>query len=344
MSVVRPKLSIIIPTRNRYASLSDTLNSLTGVCNGLRSEIECIVVDNGSTDKTKDCVDSFASSGSFAVQYVYEPCPGLHVGRNLGAQLAKGEILAYLDDDVIVKEGWAEAVIQNFAANPRLALLGGPCSPYWETNPQPHWLERLRQDAEGGWLLWELSLIELAPELHQVSSDYIFGCNYCIKREIVLESGGFHPDGMPAELLQFRGDGETALAADIVRCGLEVWYDPKVAVLHRVPCERITAQYVARIYSRNGVGTAYSFFRSNHGSYSSLLRHFVRQTIGFLKLVLRTVSGVALGYPYLPYFFQMHAHFSMLRQLARLMLSKELRHWTRQRSYFKHDPCPYWKK
>lgn len=100
------KLSLIICTRNRAASLDPCLQSICRAyrrADTLSVEIELIVVDNASTDDTRAVIESFSQSQSLPVQYVHAPVPGLSRARNIGIQASTGDWLAFTDDDCIVR-------------------------------------------------------------------------------------------------------------------------------------------------------------------------------------------------------------------------------------------------
>jgi hypothetical protein len=67
-------------------------------------------------------------------RYFHEPMPGLLSGRHRGAQEARGEILSYLDDDVLLGPFWLEGVTEAFA-NPEVVLVGGPSVPEFQVKP-----------------------------------------------------------------------------------------------------------------------------------------------------------------------------------------------------------------
>ena len=93
---------------------------------GASSPVEVIVVDNGSTDRTEATFK--AARGAFSKhkwRYVYEPMPGLLSGRHRGAREAKGDVLAYLDDDVVLAPTWLEALEEAFRDR-KAVLVGGP--------------------------------------------------------------------------------------------------------------------------------------------------------------------------------------------------------------------------
>ncbi|MDR2054632.1 MAG: glycosyltransferase [Desulfovibrio sp.] len=338
-------LSIVIPTCNRESTLNDTLQSLIK-SKILESNVECIVIDNGSTDTTRAVVKSIALHAPFPIRYVYEPCPGLHVGRNLGAVLAKGDILSYLDDDVFVQHGWAEAVRACFDSDPAVMIAGGPCRPHWEGGDPPAWIERFRQPVGKGWTIPVLSLIDLGSEPHAISGLYVYGCNFSIRRQFVLDSGGFHPDGMPKEFLRYRGDGESAMGMKVdADPGLITAYAPDAVVLHRVPVSRLSRQYIQSVVKRNGIGQAYTAFRECGALSPNAVKKALMLGIACMKSLSRYAASMGKNFldrnvdpgPEEYYLANFWAFFHFLR----ICISPELRKWVGQKSYLPGSPCPY---
>ncbi len=327
-------ISIIIPTRNRVAYLADTLSSLDAM--PVSMPVELFFIDIGSPDTTRDAVSRFSQTSSLPVRYIYEPTPGLHVGRNLGAQLARGEILAYLDDDVFVDPNWLTGIQDALARYPDLALLGGPCVPHWEA-PPPDWLMALQHpSADGGWVLSQLSLLDLGYQaLAPCSPWHIFGCNFIIKKSVLFAAGGFHPDGMPENLLRYRGDGESYISQYIIDNGLRALYHPSCKVRHRVPAKRLTYEYIDYISVRNIYSQAYMECRKTDFSIQKLFFLFARLGKRMAEALLRSLAnrqwaGQELRHTLL-----------MLKLCLFHALSPQMRAWICQASYFKEDPCPY---
>lgn len=99
-------ISVIISTYNRCESLKDTLNSLlTQECDG-SFDYEIIVVDNNSKDKTKEVVGNYKQKFNGRLKYLFEPRQGKSFALNTAIQEAKGEIIAFTDDDCITPENW----------------------------------------------------------------------------------------------------------------------------------------------------------------------------------------------------------------------------------------------
>lgn len=98
------QLSVIIPTRNRPELLSCALAALAAQSES-RPCFEVLVVDNAPSAETAALVALFQKAVG-NLSYITESSPGLHNARHRGMHAATGEILAFIDDDVEVAEGW----------------------------------------------------------------------------------------------------------------------------------------------------------------------------------------------------------------------------------------------
>ena len=96
-----PRISAIVCTCNNAGSLEATLLSLAK--QELPSTIghEVLIVDNNSTDSTVSVARKFTEQPNSIFRYIFEPTQGLSFARNRGAKEARGEIVAFLDDDAI---------------------------------------------------------------------------------------------------------------------------------------------------------------------------------------------------------------------------------------------------
>lgn len=248
------KLSVIIPTRNRSAYLRGTLDSIEKQTLS-QDEFEVIVIDNGSTDDTKEVTNSFTSKIRNLV-YFYDDSPGLHVGRHRGLKLAKADILVYADDDIIAFPSWLQAIEETFHES-TVALVGGKDLPKYEADP-PFWVkEKWYKLCEYGHCMFELSLIDFGDEIKEISPSYVFGCNFSIRKEVLMETNGFHPDGMPFERIEYRGDGESFVSRYIRRKGLKTIYNPGASVYHMVTKDRLTLDYFKKRAFCAGVENSY---------------------------------------------------------------------------------------
>lgn len=255
------KLSVVIPTLNRASLLQQLLASLL-VQTVPPEDFEVIVVDNGSADGTAAQAQAFLRVRS-GWQCVLEPEPGLHAGRHRGLRESRADVLAFLDDDVTVCPHWVESLLEAFAAE-RVHLAGGPVRPRFERSPPP-WLEGFRALRPGGWTLSYLSLLDFGDCAREVEPKVLPGCNFAIRKSVLLECGGFHPDSMPADLISRRGDGETHVAACCRRNGHRARYHPGAAVYHHIAAARLTPEYFCRRAFLQGISDSYTAVRARGG-------------------------------------------------------------------------------
>lgn len=256
-------LSVVVPTRNRASLLDAFLGSLVEQTLA-PAEYEVIVVDNGSSDATPDVAARHAARAG-NVRCVHEPAPGLHEGRHRGLKEAAGEVLVYADDDIEPLPTWLAAVREAFA-DPAVALVGGNDLPLFMAEP-PRWLRRLweRPTPGGGRALPSLSIMELPGGMRPFSPYRVWGCNFSVRKAVVLAAGGFHPDGMPRELIRLRGDGEVHVARHVERAGLICLFHPGASVRHKVTPERMTLEYFRSRGYGQGISDSYALLREGGG-------------------------------------------------------------------------------
>jgi glycosyltransferase involved in cell wall biosynthesis len=256
------QLSIVIPTLNRAKYLTGALASiLEQTLDANRYEV--VVVDNGSTDNTRQVVEEIRRQSGGRVRYVWEPSPGLHNGRHRGAREAYGEILLYGDDDIVASREWVEATWESFQ-DPTVGIAGGKILPEWEEDP-PQWVLDLWVKDDVGMYLGYLGLIDLGDEKKFVSPGYTYGCNFAIRKTTLYECGGFHPDGMPQEQVRYRGDGETGLSGNAFNRGYKILYNPKACVKHIVPKSRMSEDYVCSRAFNQGISDSFTEIRKGCG-------------------------------------------------------------------------------
>jgi glucosyl-dolichyl phosphate glucuronosyltransferase len=256
-------LSIIVPTRDRAATLLRTLESVALTVEPDDST-EFIIVDNGSTDATASVCKAIRQKfPKHSWRYYYDAMPGLLTGRHRGAKEARGETLCYLDDDVLLGRDWLASLREAFF-DPSVVLAGGPSVPEYQVDP-PGWLEGLFYETPHLRICDLLSLTAPADAFRsavkKVDPDFVFGLNFCVRRQALCEFGGFHPDGVPGPLLRFRGDGETGFTRRLKSEGLSALYHPGMSVRHLIPGSRMTPQAFEVRRFLQGISDSYSLIR-----------------------------------------------------------------------------------
>jgi glycosyltransferase involved in cell wall biosynthesis len=140
-----PKVSVIIPAYNHGHFLGEAIQS---VLDQTFPEFELIVVDDGSTDNTKEVVESFKDP---RIRYIYQENRGLPAARNTGIKASGGEYIAFLDSDDVWLPRNLELKVQVLDARPDVALVcsdfypfdnetGAIIGRFWHDKPFLSWL------------------------------------------------------------------------------------------------------------------------------------------------------------------------------------------------------------
>lgn len=254
-------LSVIIPTLNRAKYLRAALESILNQTLD-KKLYEIIVVDNGSSDHTKEIVEELNRLYQNRIRYFYDPKPGLHIGRHVGMKESRGDILSFVDDDIIAFPHWLESVLNSFESRSDVALVGGRILPAYEVDP-PTWYESLWDTNDFGKVEGWLTLVDLGEREKEIPPDYVYGCNFSIRKKILEECKGFHPDYMPWDLRKYCGDGETYVSEFIRENNLVTIYNPLASVYHRVTAERLTKKYLCKRAYLQAISFSYSVTRKN---------------------------------------------------------------------------------
>ena len=123
------RLSFVIPAYNEESYLPACLESIVAQTRGLGDDVEIIVVNNASSDRTREIALSFAG-----VTLVDEPRKGLTYARQAGFCASSGELIANVDADSRLTEGWVAKVLSEFERQPKLVAFSGPVL-YYDLTP-----------------------------------------------------------------------------------------------------------------------------------------------------------------------------------------------------------------
>jgi len=129
-------ISIVISTYNRCKILEEMLESLLQLDNSDNYIWEVIVVDNNSSDQTKDVVEHYIKKFNGKLKYTFEPQQGLNYARNRGLKEAQGDIITFTDDDVEVHHDWLENIWVCFSQQDCDAVGGRVLPVYPQETPQ----------------------------------------------------------------------------------------------------------------------------------------------------------------------------------------------------------------
>lgn len=240
-----PLISVIICTYNRCESLSGALHSLEKMFIPQDLAWELLVIDNNSLDKTSETVASFLKRPTgLPLKYFFEPVAGLSSARNRGIRESRGEILAFLDDDVVVSPQWLIEVrkaFQQYAA----ACVGGRVLLH-ESSPRPSWWDQTYDVAVGEFDRGTEAIIDESEE-----TLIGIGANIIFKRAAFDRCGWFRTD-MGRKANQLTTGEETDMVQRLRQEKQQVVYYPHALVYHCVAPERFSKRYLRQHFYNSG--------------------------------------------------------------------------------------------
>lgn len=235
-----PKISVIVCTHNRSKSILDTLQSLNEMDVPDEVNWEVLIVDNNSSDDTRIVVNKFIEDGHPYFKYIFEPNQGKTYALNHGINKAKGEMLAFTDDDAIVDKYWLKMIVETFKKYDA-DCVGGKVMPIW-LGARPEWLTDQ--------LLNVLAILDLGDSVYEFdwkSYDYmLFGVNFAFKKDFFLKNGLFN-----VKLGSIGEDQEMFGRLSAIK-GKAV-YHPKIIVNHKITPERLQKSYFRKWHYVRGV-------------------------------------------------------------------------------------------
>ncbi len=244
----------MIATYNRCNDVVECINSL------LKMKVrphEIIVVDSHSSDGTERLQDVYS------IKYIPIRHRSRQVARNVGITAAQGEIVAFLDDDVVVDEDWLGTALRPYSDS-IVGGVGGRVIPYDEPKGafcfgKHSEVGKIRKD---GIVLGNFHVI--TPT--QVEVDTLQGCNMTFRRELLLKANGFDEN--------FRGNcfrDDTDLCIRVRNLDCRLIYQPEALVWHK---------YRGRVANRDWV---YWYTRNNTYFY---LKNIFPRARSYLPLFL----------------------------------------------------------
>lgn len=300
-----PSIAAIICTHNRDRYLGDAIDSLLDQD---YQDYEVLVVDNGSTDNTREVVQSRLPHPR--LNYVYEPILGLSVARNTGARETTAPILAYLDDDAIASPQWLRILVEAYNHNEKLAIAGGKVTLIWPNNiTPPSWIS---EDLAGG-----LGAYDLGESMVLITDARLTprGLNYSMRRAFLEQIGGFDANlgRVGKKLLSNEELYTTELA---LAQGWQVAYLPDALAAHNVAPERLKREWFLRRSWWQGVSECYREETAGRTGVGQLGRGGERLLRGLYKSV-KYIANPALSFDNLVYAY---GQIGYLKEALQLML------------------------
>jgi glycosyltransferase involved in cell wall biosynthesis len=239
MNARSPRITIIVPTKNRADALFKLLDSIRRLCEVDTLRPEVIVANNGSEDDTLQSVEAATPSFPTSLRVITVTRPGKSAAINEALKEASGDVMAFLDDDVTVEKSWLTAVNDFFRAGEYEVGQGIIRLPAPEKD-EPEivkLIERYRT----------IPRLEYKRNFKTIRS--LNGANFFARREVFDRVGGFDERLGPGA----SGTSEDVdFARRLGKANIAIGYVPQVIVYHRIDRSRLTEEYFKQSHLRQG--------------------------------------------------------------------------------------------
>jgi glycosyltransferase involved in cell wall biosynthesis len=229
-------ITVILCTYDRCRTLEKALNSLAASTLPESIKWEVLVVDNNSSDQTRQVVEDFCCRYPGRFRYVFEPQQGKSYALNSGIRDAHGDIVAFLDDDLTVEATW----LQNLTAPLQTcewAGVGGRTLLAAKFAP-PKWLALEGPYGLGGVLAALFDRGDNPCELTEAP----YGANMAFRKKIFEKYGLFRTDLGPQPGSEIRNE-DTEFGRRLLAAGEHLRYEPSAVAYHPVPENRMRKDY-----------------------------------------------------------------------------------------------------
>jgi len=290
------KISVAICTYNRARFITKALDSLSNQ-NFDKNNFEVVVVDNNSTDNTQELLKTYQKDHpSLNFRFVTETNQGVAYTRTRGAMEAKGEIVAYLDDDCMAESNWLNEIAKFYDSHHEAMSTGGRIIPLYLT-PIPKWVGKYFWGLVGNY--------DQGKNVFQMQGvRYPSGANMHF-RKTAFEKYGYFDGDLGRSGKSLMAGEEKAMYLKLINANEKVYYLPHVIVHHHVEENKFDKEYV----KRHSMGIGASERLMNKGS-------FVKLSIKFFEYLAKLGFAIAYGFLYL-----------LQGQLSKMSMLTKFRWW-----------------
>lgn len=240
--------SVAIRTYNGAKRLPTVLDRLRSQVNTENFSWEIVIVDNNSTDNTKQIIQQYQATWpqSYPLRYFFEAEQGASFARCRAIKEARGTFVGFIDDDNLPSDNWVSAAYEFGQAHPQAGAWGSEIRGNFEAEP-PENFERIALF---------LAIIDRGRQPFRYSSKVLPpGAGLVVRQQAWGEN-------VPTRLL-LRGPVGTSLSAKsediealayIRRAGWEIWHNPEMCIYHEIPKSRLEREYLMNLCRGAGLG------------------------------------------------------------------------------------------
>lgn len=259
------KTSVIIATHNRPDSLPRLLESLAPQFAGGSREI--LVAENGTPEPAQLAIEGVA------LKHLHEPRAGKCRIQNRAIAQASGEILVFLDDDLVVAPGYLDAVEQFFDSHREFAAMKGRIVA----------AEDPEKKAGPTWVYLDLPIVDEGEEVVQVRG--VLGANMAFRAEAIRQVGPFDERLGPGA---GGHEEETEMSQRLRHAGFRIGYAPRALVYHEVDPARANRERFIRIARERG---RCRMIHEKHSAVDVIMKNAIAQ----VRLRIAQLTGAGLA-------------------------------------------------
>jgi glycosyltransferase involved in cell wall biosynthesis len=302
-------VSVVVCTHSldNFGNLREAIDSLL---NQTYNQMEIVIVVDGNEDLYDAIVKAYGTRDSIEVVPI-EVNIGISGARNIGAKEARGDVIAFLDDDAVADKDWVSSLVDIYKRGDAISV-GGKIMPIWLAEKPRYFPEEL------GWLVGITH--EGFAEEKVVEVRNSFGPNMSFKREVFEKIGYFNEKlGFGKRGTSYIQGEEPDFALRMKReMGKGVTYNPEALVYHKIPESKTRPRVLLRRSFYQGYTKALlkrfnpsSESLTTEGSYlSNVFFKFIprrlKKVFSFnfleevkaLSLLIASVLSVGLGFIY----------------------------------------------
>jgi len=283
-----PMLTVLMATHNGAETLPAVLDAYCKL-HPPDGGWHLIVVDNGSTDSTKEIIASFRSR--LPLTCISEPVLGKSVALNTGLLHATGDLVVLTDDDALPRPDWLVQIRLAADSQPSFSVFGGAILPQWEIPPED-------------WILkWcpRLGITDPAWEEGPIAATRVYGGNMAVRAEAFQAGHRFDTSLGPGGRSYQMGE-DTEFAQRLARAGFKAWHCKRAVVAHMILKNQMNKEWVLRRAIPSGRGEYRREFRGCPSSPKLLLgipryviREILTQAIRFGRAKLSQDADTVFG-------------------------------------------------
>jgi len=261
-------ITVLMATHNGARTLPEVLDAYCKL-DSPDGGWKLVIVDNGSTDRTKEIITSFRSR--LPLTYVFEPALGKSTALNTGLRNITGDLVVMTDDDGLPRPDWLVQMRVAADSQPSFSIFGGAIVPHWEIPPED-------------WILpfWPvLTITDPAWEEGPTVVARVSGANIAVRFEIIKAGYRFDTSLGPVGPRYQMGD-ETDFLQRLGKAGFRAWHCKRAVVAHMILKDQMKQEWVLRRAVPSGRADYRREFRDSPSSLALLLgipRYMIREIL-----------------------------------------------------------------